>query len=700
MKWASTRKVNDVEVAADTRCYICAKTIADAWPNLSWSEAVMKCKSDDRFAQQVAGARQLLTNLPALQQKFLPQDVHEQNGTLCTLRRRLQFTPLAVFEQEHGVKGSDLPEGWVEELCDDSGVKLKGIISEAEGKDSYELLLDYYTRTNCQTNIHSGTRQLRPRQGSELLDHIVRSSHQKQGKGWKKPASAKDIKDVVSDIKAKAAARRGGEAPPQDAETPTAPLQDLAEGQTEAVTEDHVGKNALDLLAQQEDICKGRGRGRGAGGGAGRNKNSGAAPKARAKREAGPGSPRQYKFPRLTRGSASRSQTRPESVVGDGGESVSSQMSLQTTGGASTAPAATTMQRLQAQAIKYTEQLDLDIPPVLAESGYNRNHVYQAERVLRGLEALNAAACVEYIHLRAKYDLMIKCEQLMAKDQRHDSSQETELLLKDVCSNVPTLPPAFQVRLVSRCVRQMSLTKAGEIDAWMAAIRPCTAGDNTKSTWAFQWRAPKLADIPAEEIQQAKNFTKVAVNESLLKVLARGANGKAMAELLCRRLYDLLDPLLGAEQMKGDIMRLACGEVRDVCALVLLMCGTAFPDAQAILERAGRFKTSCLAVAQQLPQVPHWRSAEVRCRELAVAQASFLPEMETAKQKLATEDSEFDLEYMSRIVNRFVVWEEGLGKGALTCTCAPSANQKPESCAKFWQHLKDWADVGFGPACT
>ena len=126
--------------------------------------------------------------------------------------------------------------------------------------------------------------------------------------------------------------------------------------------------------------------------------------------------------------------------------------------------------RLQGNCRKYIEVLDL---PQMLGSGSWGNHLHQAQRVLRGLQNLDETS-EECVSLQAHITLAQECLKVSSPKLVSLSKAEREHALALVMPSIVAreIPTTFRCALLSRIVKENTLSSDVEIEQWLDAINP------------------------------------------------------------------------------------------------------------------------------------------------------------------------------------------------------------------------------------
>ena len=180
----------------------------------------------------------------------------------------------------------------------------------------------------------------------------------------------------------------------------------------------------------------------------------------------------------------------------------------------------------------------------------------------------------------------------------------------------------------------------------------------------FQWQKPRLSDMVLDDVQCGGLFQRLTFVDTFLKILDRGQDGAVVLQRLCCELAAVLTKTL-AEQPLPPIPTLACEEVHQTCEALGVLCGSKNEKAGELLDALATSKVLNV-IKQQIIQIPFWRKQEKMARE-GVAQKAYLPEIQSLETKAAA--GELGLSDLQRIAARIVLFEDGLGAGAVRCIC-------------------------------
>ena len=166
-------------------------------------------------------------------------------------------------------------------------------------------------------------------------------------------------------------------------------------------------------------------------------------------------------------------------------------------------------------------------------------------------------------------------------------------------------------------------------------------------------------DLP-NQAELAKLVLKVLIQESCLRVMGRGADGKDFTEKMAAYcMENLLKTDLAAIT---PVLRITLEEAVVCCRGLLRHLGKGAMSGDPITEL--KSKSSLSHVKSFLAQNSYWRERERKSREASVVLATLLPEVTKLKTKL--EKGEVVLRPGVRFADRLAVWEEGLPQG-LVC---------------------------------
>ena len=182
------------------------------------------------------------------------------------VQRSLLFVTCAEFEKQHGVHPSKAPELTVDDIMDENGSTIRGVVLPDQQNPSRRIIIERRLGTRLQQGLLAGGDQIRPEQGSRMRDVCHADQMQSRPRAMKsQPPSLQQLEDWVAKAKDNAPA----EAQEQQEQPPEAPLSSLAVGGEEPDEEDQVQDQTASAAFQHfraGQKQKGKGKGQGKGG--------------------------------------------------------------------------------------------------------------------------------------------------------------------------------------------------------------------------------------------------------------------------------------------------------------------------------------------------------------------------------------------------------------------------------------------------
>ena len=175
----------------------------------------------------------------------------------------------------------------------------------------------------------------------------------------------------------------------------------------------------------------------------------------------------------------------------------------------------------------------------------------------------------------------------------------------------------------------------------------------------FNWKKPQLQHISLDFVERAKQFVLLSINESTLRVMARGAKGVFMLVKMSQALKAKLDVILSSDGLPS-LLALKLKEVQDILSALLVLTGSSdATNALQILE-ADKCNTPGQVIRNLVMQQSYWREQERLAKDRAVASQTYVPEMAKNIEALAS-DEPVDLLSLAK---RVLVWQEALPAGS------------------------------------
>eukprot|EP00971_Amphidinium_carterae_P332858 6467234-Amphidinium_carterae.3 len=345
---------------------------------------------------------------------------------------------------------------------------------------------------------------------------------------------------------------------------------------------------------------------------------------------------------------------------------------------------------------------------------------YQTKRILEALRDENAMDQPAYVTLTAKSELIKKC--ITLHDHLTSLTKtERMALLAEVMPQIDDVPTTFQSRLLEVSIKEMDLNSAGDVESWLDRVRPlasdggdlhsfeifvfasCSVADTCvlaildvvvgeagqdlhafwrryelqctfqfssrfcTGTWAgdtqrFDWRTPRMCDLDAYtargESERCKLMQKLFVHDSMVRILARGAEGMDTLKLMSASTATLMREML---QLRSNpiVLEAACREVLEVAEFLHMIAGGRVPDPLVISSVMNGKAGVRVLIRNTVSQSNYWREWEAKARHQAAAMVTLMPEIEAALvelPKLSTQDM------LHRIAPRLVVWSDDVVK--------------------------------------
>ena len=491
--WAAVKRGRGgKEVAVGTRCQACANTVCQAYPHMSWDEAISRARTSTLFRDELFSAKQILQGGD---RKFIPEALLDRASTSLSLQRCLLFVTAGDFEKEHGVKPQQVPGLELIELQDECGQTLKGIVMVNPNKPHRELIVSTAATMVVEKQLLEPRAQLRAGQAVDMAEWL-RSQRGKTDPavhGCSSARSAEEVAKLVAIVK-KAKERNTEEEAKRDKEPLLAPLQsaeadalerrkqdgsdkDAAAAEADDIDESSVGAEqvvervqpgfaAQFAAAAQAKANASRGRGQSRGG---RSRGASTAPGRG--RGAGASQEEGSKRAKTIRGSVAESLAGGSQYAGDGKSVAKSKGGL------------SNKEKALSQARSKYAALDPGLP---LAGDTMKAPLYHARRALSTLVEQKLKDSVEHSNLKARIELTEECVALynslegMGKDERHKA-------MSSISSSVQELPPEFQLMWLEAAVKDLDFKSGKDVDLFLAMLKPnfkCREGDtSTQLLW-------------------------------------------------------------------------------------------------------------------------------------------------------------------------------------------------------------------------
>ena len=409
---------------------------------------------------------------------FVPENLSMNEDRIVAVQRSLRFLTCQEFEKQYGLNPVKVPEISIDQLMDEGGNQLKGVLLPDEQNPGRRVLIERRVGTGLSQALLSGADQIRPQQGTHMRDVCHADEVQSRPRAMKgNPPSMQQLEEWLE--KARAEARSAPEPAEQQELPPEAPLSSLAAADVadseDEVVQDQTATAAFqhyrDAAVQEKKPKKGKGRGKGAG-------------KKRKPSSSSAGDLGSSKAPRVGNAPTTNNIARSgEAMVHEAGNAAPlPNPDARVTGTAeareglaasvSGRSLRTPLDKLCVQAEKYLQLLDAS----KALDGQSLgNELYQAQRLTSSLEEREVGRS-EVITLKAQVALVNQCKKLAAAVIGQLSTFERNTMLQVACASVPVLPVSFKVGVFLCSIREFSLEGDASIMDFVGKVWPFPSG--------------------------------------------------------------------------------------------------------------------------------------------------------------------------------------------------------------------------------
>ena len=165
-------------------------------------------------------------------------------------------------------------------------------------------------------------------------------------------------------------------------------------------------------------------------------------------------------------------------------------------------------------------------------------------------------------------------------------------------------------------------------------------------------------DFQDDEVERAKHFQRAVVQETLVRLMAKGAEAAGIIGQLCTRLRDHIQSV--ARTLK-PVAKAACMEVDHGCQMIQMLVGIAPPDQKVMSSLMSNKVGAKMNFKLGILQNPYWCDLEKKCQGLASALMSLKPEVDKAEAEASCMPLD---DLVGRVVPRLPIWRDSLRPGA------------------------------------
>eukprot|EP00971_Amphidinium_carterae_P349464 6491031-Amphidinium_carterae.2 len=179
----------------------------------------------------------------------------------------------------------------------------------------------------------------------------------------------------------------------------------------------------------------------------------------------------------------------------------------------------------------------------------------------------------------------------------------------------------------------------------------------------FQWRSPRLCDMDGmqNEVEAWRLLLKSIVNDTLVRLLSKGAEARPAMALLSFELTKVLDVWKGSIN-SASLAHTAHQEAVDIVLFTRMLAEDLPPDHARLQSCMNATQGSKQSLKNAVVGNRHWKDMEAKLRRSAVNMAALNPELQQATQMLADMEG-FDTESLSKVCCRVPVWRDALPRG-------------------------------------
>ena len=459
--------------------------MALSYAHRSWGSVKLQYETDTSFQREFVQAGRILAG--ERKQDFSPQTFcHNKTLELILEKPYIVFTEdqfLAKFE----IPAKEVPGLAMDVLRNERGEAMKCIILQ-EPDSHYRLYARSVVATDLGTVLQSADSCYRAKQGADLAAWYEADTVKQRPAGLKTGMTVSSLQSLIDKTKLEKAQRAQSAAEPGAAEEGAAAnaepevleVEEEEEEEEEEVPEDNLqlaqvmlpSAAAAAAAAEKSQQKK-------------RKQQEAAGRRLRQKQSVGQVKSSVTKAPRVTVSTQDVSQAlsqlsrasspqRCSASVGAAASMAGQSLCSSESSGKPNRPSASPWKRLIDNAEKYMEIFS-DMSLVLSGKSIG-NHTNNALRELEAVEKTRPG-CPEGISLRAKRDLVLLAQTVVANNLSTLPKEERQRALTEVMPNVVAseIPLQFQIALLSKVVSEMHLDTPKAVCDWSDAVLPVGA---------------------------------------------------------------------------------------------------------------------------------------------------------------------------------------------------------------------------------
>ena len=183
----------------------------------------------------------------------------------------------------------------------------------------------------------------------------------------------------------------------------------------------------------------------------------------------------------------------------------------------------------------------------------------------------------------------------------------------------------------------------------------------------FNWESPRLRQAGLSDLEASKWFVRLTINESILKLIAKGKGGQPAVAAIAGSLHNTLAPLLQDDSDIDVLLGVAVKEVSYIAEVLLILvadshCKGGHKEVQMLDKLRQNQSTTIQIFATMVFKTPWWKSAEVQARQRSTAVMTHAAEMKNVMETLKA--GKVELKKCGEITRRVTVWRQGVPEGS------------------------------------
>ena len=617
--------------------------------------------------------------------KFPRQSVDSEHVCGYVLERPCLFLTESEYLDKFGIEPKHVPSLKIAEVLDVNGELIRGVTMLNPDQPYRSLRLMSSTTAVMSERAQTPQQQLRSTQGQEMCDHL-RGAILKETKGLFSPLSAEQLRDLATQAKNRKeeeAARANLEAPfeaqalfveeqQQSGPAPgilgPQPKCDAEESdhETEAADGQSIGLGVLSCGRRVRAKCKSKAKAKNAA-------KPQPKPGVRASRKKAFLSPSKH----AAGGAGSVARGQAESIASSARLSVAKSRALdgmsageERLGKVRRTPATSLVDSDVSNGSKeetfitngrrWLQECDLSKFVKAVSMG---NEKYQLKRAKQALENINPHSA-DYLRFAAHLDKIESAEALQAGNIGKHSKETRTKLIGDLDSDSIVWPAEVRSALLACWAREWRAAGAKDPEELKEIVWPeGSQASSSEEALQFDPLRPRLQDAGLDDVNCAKIFTRLMVNETMIPMLMQG-------EKRVKELSQVVEVFLKAGCPGGGTVTAAMSREVVTClsaTRALTSTEMVVADDIAALDAVMAAKDSTKALLKDAIRLScYYRSVEAELRRNQVAQTTFGPRVRELHDKMckSLEEENVPIELLQEAFQNINEWREALRASA------------------------------------